>query len=85
MKRYSYDRCAIVTPPPYFPTTGRLQDNRYYELNPVGFSAATLYKSITPDPGELSPSCQAAYVGWIQGKLGSAQRCSSKDCKVGFT
>jgi hypothetical protein len=49
IKRYSYDRCAIVNPPPYFPTTGRFQDNRYYELDPVGFNATTLYKAITPD------------------------------------
>lgn len=49
VKRYSYDRCAIINPPPYFPTTGRFSDNRYYELNPVGFDARTLYKSITPD------------------------------------
>ena len=35
IKRYSYDRCAVVNPPPYFPTTGRFQDNRYYELDPV--------------------------------------------------
>lgn len=49
-KRYSYDRCAIVTPPPYFPTTGRFTDNRYYELNPVGFNAGELYKRITPSP-----------------------------------
>ncbi len=46
-KRYSYDRCAVVTPPPYFPTTGRFTDNRYYELNPVGFNAAALYKAIS--------------------------------------
>jgi hypothetical protein len=25
----------VVNPPPYFPTTGRFQDNRYYELDPV--------------------------------------------------
>jgi hypothetical protein len=50
VKRYAYDRCAIVNPPPYFPTTGRFLDNRYYELNPVGFNAANLYKSLTPDP-----------------------------------
>lgn len=50
IKRYSYDRCAIINPPPYFPTTGRFADNRYYELNPVGFDALALYKSITPDP-----------------------------------
>jgi hypothetical protein len=35
VKRYAYDRCAITNPPPYFPTTGRFQDNRYYELDPV--------------------------------------------------
>jgi hypothetical protein len=48
-KRYSYDRCAVVTPPPYFPTTGRFTDNRYYELNPVGFNAGQLYRSLTPN------------------------------------
>ena len=35
VKRYSYDRCAVINPPPYFPTTGQFQDNRYYELDPV--------------------------------------------------
>jgi len=50
IKRYSYDRCAIVNPPPYFPTTGRFTDNRYYELNPVGFNVSALYKALTPDP-----------------------------------
>ena len=49
IKRYSYDRCAVMYPPPYFPTTGRFQDNRYYELDPVGFSAADLFRMITPD------------------------------------
>ena len=49
IKRYSYDRCAIINPPPYFPTTGRFSDNRYYELDPVGFNATALYKAITPD------------------------------------
>jgi hypothetical protein len=48
-KRYSYDRCAIMTPPPYFPTTGRFNDSRYYELDPVGFNVAALFKAITPD------------------------------------
>ena len=51
IKRYSYDRCAALTPPPYFPTTGRYIDNRYFELNPVGFDAATLFKSLTPTGG----------------------------------
>jgi hypothetical protein len=48
-KRYSYDRCAIVSPPPYFPTTGRFNDSRYYELDPVGFNVTELFKAISPD------------------------------------
>lgn len=47
-KRYSYDRCAVMNPPPYFPTTGRFMDNRYYELDPVRFNVNQLYKSLTP-------------------------------------
>ena len=49
-KRYSYDRCAVVNPPPYFPTTGRFLDNRYLELDPAGFNATNYFKSVTPDP-----------------------------------
>ena len=49
-KRYSYDHCAVVTPPPYFPTTGRFLDNRYLELDPAGFNATNYFKSLTPDP-----------------------------------
>jgi len=49
-KRYSYDHCAVVNPPPYFPTTGRFQDNRYLELDPAGFNHTQYFKSITPDP-----------------------------------
>jgi hypothetical protein len=49
-KRYSYDRCAVVNPPPYFPTTGRFQDNRYIELDPAGFDHKAYFKSLTPDP-----------------------------------
>lgn len=49
-KRYSYDRCAVVNPPPYFPTTGRFQENRYLELDPAGFDHARYFRSITPDP-----------------------------------
>ena len=51
VKRYSYDRCAVVNPPPYFPTTGRFLDNRYYELDPVRVKSSTigqLFKSLTP-------------------------------------
>ncbi len=47
-KRYSYDKCALYNPPPYFPTTGRYTDNRYYEIDPSGFNVAALYHSLTP-------------------------------------
>jgi hypothetical protein len=50
MKRYSYDRCGLVKPPPYFPLTGRFLDNRYYEIDPVRFDVASLYASLTPAP-----------------------------------
>lgn len=46
-KRYSYDACAANYPPPYFPTTGRFTDNRFYEVNPIGFNVVALFKSIT--------------------------------------
>lgn len=48
VKRYAYDRCAAVHPPPYFPTTGRFVDNRYMEINPVGFDVTALFKSLSP-------------------------------------
>ena len=38
VKRYAYDRCAATRPPPYFPTTGRFIDNRFYEIDPVKFN-----------------------------------------------
>ena len=47
LKRYSYDACAASYPPPYFPATGRFTDNRFYEVNPIGFSVATLFKNIS--------------------------------------
>ena len=47
-KRYSYDKCALYNPPPYFPTTGRYTDNRYYEIDPAGFNVASLFQSLTP-------------------------------------
>jgi hypothetical protein len=48
IKRYSYDRCAHYNPPPYFPTTGRFLDNRYYELDPVRFDIAAIFQLLTP-------------------------------------
>jgi hypothetical protein len=32
---HSYDKCGAVNPPPYFPTTGRFIESRYYEVDPV--------------------------------------------------
>lgn len=32
---HTYDKCGQVNPPPYFPTTGRFIENRYYEVDPV--------------------------------------------------
>jgi hypothetical protein len=48
LKQYSYDACALSNPPPYFPTTGRFLDNRYYELDPSRFNVTSFYKSLTP-------------------------------------
>ncbi|MFI5214257.1 MAG: hypothetical protein ACHQU8_06915 [Gemmatimonadales bacterium] len=48
VKRYNYDNCAFQTPPPYFPTTGRYDRNRYYEIDPVGFSVASFFAGLTP-------------------------------------
>ncbi len=47
-KRYTYDHCAVINPPPYFPTTGRFQDNRYLELDPAGFDDKKYFSSIVP-------------------------------------
>lgn len=47
-KRYSYDHCAVANPPPYFPTTGRFEDNRYLELDPAGFNHTAYFASIVP-------------------------------------
>jgi hypothetical protein len=39
---HTYDRCGTVDPPPYFPTTGRFSENRYYELDPVWLKQLTI-------------------------------------------
>jgi hypothetical protein len=41
--QWTYDRCDMIKPPPYFPTTGRYFKNRYYEIDPVGFSVAAWF------------------------------------------
>ena len=48
LKRYSYDRCALTNPPPYFPTTGRYADNRYYEHDPARLDVATIFQMLAP-------------------------------------
>jgi hypothetical protein len=48
-KRYTYDRCAVVNPPPYFPTTGRFTDNRFIELDPQGFNPQAYFLSLDPN------------------------------------
>ena len=47
-KRYSYNACAGTNPPPYFPTTGRFEPNRIYELDPTGFDAASWFAANQP-------------------------------------
>jgi hypothetical protein len=47
-KRYSYNACAGTNPPPYFPTTGRFEPNRIYEMDPTGFSAPAWYAANQP-------------------------------------
>lgn len=49
LKRYSYDRCAIQIPPPYFPTTGRFVDNRYSELDPAQFNVGNFFAALKPN------------------------------------
>ncbi len=39
---HSYDPCGAVNPPPYFPTTGRFIESRYYEIDPVWLNAITI-------------------------------------------
>jgi hypothetical protein len=43
LKRYSYDACASVNPPPYFPTTGHFARAHYYEVEPTGFNITTFW------------------------------------------
>lgn len=50
IKQYTYDRCANLRPPPYFPTTGRYLDNRYMEVDPVTFTISGLMARLTPAP-----------------------------------
>jgi hypothetical protein len=39
---HTYDKCGQVNPPPYFPTTGRFIESRYYEIDPVWLNNKTI-------------------------------------------
>ena len=41
-EKHTYDPCGAVNPPPYFPTTGRFTESRYYEIDPVWLRAMTI-------------------------------------------
>ncbi len=48
-KRYSFDRCVLTSPPPYFPTSGPYLANRYFEVDPGRFTNVTaLYRAMSP-------------------------------------
>ena len=46
LKRYSYDQCASLEPPPYFPTTGYFSRGKLQEINPVGFSPGSYFMQV---------------------------------------
>lgn len=48
LKRYAYDQCAAVEPPPYFPTTGHFARARFFEVDPIGFDVTQYFKLLTP-------------------------------------
>ncbi len=50
IKRYQYDACAGLNPPPYFPTTGHFVRGHYYEIDPVGFDIDTYWQLLIPAP-----------------------------------
>jgi hypothetical protein len=48
LKRYSYDRCVLQIPPPYFPTTGRFKESQHLEVDPTNFDIAAYFNALTP-------------------------------------
>ena len=42
----SVDVCLNTMSPPYFPTTGRYSDNRFYEIDPARYNITTLFQSL---------------------------------------
>ena len=50
-KRYSFDRCAVSSPPPFFPATGRFLENRYFEVDRGRFSdVSAAFRALSPRP-----------------------------------
>ncbi|MEP6689841.1 MAG: hypothetical protein ABJD07_01725 [Gemmatimonadaceae bacterium] len=50
-KRYSFDRCAVSSPPPFFPTTGRFLENRYFEVDRGRFNDVNAaFRALSPRP-----------------------------------
>ena len=47
-KQYTYDACAVENPLPYFPTTGRYTENKYYEEDANKFNVAALFAALAP-------------------------------------
>lgn len=47
IKRYSYDANARYCPPPHFPTTGRFDRNRFFEIDPVRFEVGEYFDRLT--------------------------------------
>jgi hypothetical protein len=43
LKRYSYDECGVLQPPPYFPTTGLFRRSQYFDVDPADFGDAQSY------------------------------------------
>jgi hypothetical protein len=39
----SFNRCMLLYPPPYFPTTGHWARSQFYEVNPLNFSPASWF------------------------------------------
>ncbi|MEX1257385.1 MAG: hypothetical protein WEG36_07195 [Gemmatimonadota bacterium] len=46
IKRYAYDLCAAMEPPPYFPTTGHFYKGALYQVDPAGFDIDDFFDQI---------------------------------------
>jgi hypothetical protein len=94
LKRYAYDQCAAVDPPPYFPTTGHFARGRFFEVDPVSFDVgpasvpgvATLPLSPLPCSAlQMDLRHTAPYWGWTPSIRGSMAARSSRDPSSGVS